>query len=111
MAIYRITCEAVSKACAQKNVSDIDLRLRCGEHQGRSWIVLRIGFRANAERVARIRWEELLPRVVLRTTSGLGRQAIEDRAATFEGQVRERMLRDSRRISVILYAPSTAGGV
>ena len=111
MAIYRITCEAVSEACSQKNVSDIDLRLRCGEHQGRCWIVLRIGFRANAEHVARIRWEELLPRVVLRTTSGLGRQAIEDRAATFEGQVRERMLGDSRRISVILYAPSTAGGV
>jgi glucose-6-phosphate-specific signal transduction histidine kinase len=110
LAVYRVVCEAVADACAGKNVTEIDVRLRCGERAGRWWIVARISLRADPVRLARVRWDELLPRIS-RIGSGRGFQSIEDRAATFEGLARERILPDGRRVSVLLLDPQTPGGV
>jgi len=110
LAVYRVVCEAVADACAGKNVTEIEIRLRCGEHASRWWVVVRISFRADPVRLARVRWDELLPRIT-RVGSGRGFHAIEDRAATFEGRARERTLPDGRRISVLLLDPETLSGV
>jgi len=100
----------VADACRGKNVTEIDIRLRCGEHVSRWWVVVRISLLADPVRLARVRWDELLPRIT-RLGSGRGFHAIEDRAATFEGRARERTLPDGRRISVLLLDPETHGGV
>ncbi|TAM62766.1 MAG: hypothetical protein EPN49_03320 [Rhodanobacter sp.] len=110
LAVYRVVCEAVADACAGKSVTEIDVRLRCGEHAGRWWVVVRISLRADPVRLARVRWDELLPRMT-RVGSGRGFHAIEDRAATFEGRARERTLPGGRRISVLLLDPETPGGI
>jgi len=110
LAIYRITCEAVADACIRRDISEISVVVRCGRHQDRYWVMTRIDCRTHPQQVEHVRWNELIPKVVLRTTSGLGRQAIEDRAATFEGRARERTLPDGRRISVFLLDPAIPGG-
>ena len=111
LAVYRVVCEAVADACRGKNVTEFDIRLRCGEHASRRWVVVRISLRADPVRLARVRWDELLPRIT-RVGSGRGFHAIEDRAATFEGRARERTLPDDvRRISVLLLDQGTPGGV
>lgn len=108
LAIYRIVCEAVANACIRRDISAVKVQVRCGRSQGRCWVALRIDCHTQPEQAGLVRWNELIPKVVLRTTSGLGRQAIEDRAATFEGRARERDLPDRRRISVILFDPVLA---
>ncbi|MHB1274076.1 MAG: MASE1 domain-containing protein [Rhodanobacter sp.] len=110
LAVYRVVCEAVVGACSGKNVTEVDIRLRCGEHAGRRWVVIRISFRVDPVRLARVRWDELLPRIT-RVGSGRGFRSIEDRAATFEGRARERTLPDGRRISVLLLDPEAPGSV
>jgi glucose-6-phosphate-specific signal transduction histidine kinase len=110
LAIYRITCEAVADACIRRDISAITVLVRCGRSQGRAWVMIRIDCHTQPHQAEQVRWNELIPKVVLRTTSGLGRQAIEDRAATFEGKARERALPDGRRISVILFDPILPGG-
>lgn len=110
LAIYRITCEAVADACIRRDISEIAVLVRCGRSQGRYWVMLRIDCHTHPQQAEQVRWNELIPKVVLRTTSGLGRQAIEDRAATFEGKARERALPNGRRISVILFDPVLSGG-
>jgi len=110
LAVYRVVCEAVADACAGKNVTEIDIRLRCGEHTSRRWVVVRISIRADPVRLAGVRWDELLPRIT-RVGSGRGFRSIEDRATTFEGRARERTLPDGRRVSVLLLDPQTPGGV
>jgi glucose-6-phosphate-specific signal transduction histidine kinase len=109
LAIYRITCEAVADACIRRDISAITVLVRCGRSQGRAWVMIRIDCHTQPQQAEQVRWNELIPKVVLRTTSGLGRQAIEDRAATFEGKARERAFPDGRRISVILFDPILPG--
>ncbi|MHA6203421.1 MASE1 domain-containing sensor histidine kinase [Dyella soli] len=109
LAIYRLICEAIADGCTRRDVSDIRVQIRCGERRGRKWGVVRISLRADSVRLADVRWDELLPRV-LRTATGLGWPAIEDRAATFEGKAREHLLSNGRRISVILFDPESPDG-
>jgi two-component system, NarL family, sensor histidine kinase FusK len=104
LTIYRVVCEAVADICAERSVSAISIHVRCGRGKGRQFAVLRIDAHAHPARLARIRWDELMPRV-LRSSSGLGLQAIRDRAATYEGLARDRVLHDGRRISAILLDP------
>lgn len=104
LAIYRLVCEAVADGCARKDISDIRVQIRCGNRGARKWGVVRINLRTDPERLAHVRWDELLPRV-LRTATGLGWPAIEDRAATFEGKAREHRISGGRCISVILFDP------
>jgi two-component system, NarL family, sensor histidine kinase FusK len=108
LAIYRLVCEAVADGCARRDISHIRVQVRCGRRGDRRWAVVRINLRSDAERLTSIRWDELLPRV-LRTATGLGWPAIEDRAATFEGRAREHLISGGRCISVILYDPESPG--
>lgn len=104
LAIYRLVCEAVADGCARRDISDIRVQVRCGHRSDRRWAVVRVNLRARAARLEHVRWDELLPRV-LRTATGLGWPAIEDRAATFEGRAREHSITNGRCISVLLYDP------
>lgn len=104
LAIYRLVCEAIADACVRKSVTEIGVRLRCGERHGRRWVVLRLIFRADPVRLRSVPWDELLPRV-MPASSGRGFYSIQDRAATFEGGARERALPSGRRISVLLLDP------
>ncbi|WP_130619079.1 MASE1 domain-containing sensor histidine kinase [Dyella amyloliquefaciens] len=104
LAIYRVVCEAVADGCTRRDISDIRVQVRCGHRNDRRWTVVRVNLRAHSGRLNNVRWDELLPRV-LRTATGLGWPAIEDRAATFEGRAREHLITRGRCISVLLYDP------
>lgn len=102
MAVYRLTCEAVSLACAKQNISRIHVRLRCGSFGGRRWVVLRVDSKVDFERLSKVRWDDLIPAL---GGSGLGMGALKDRAAIFEGKVRSRSSGEGNRLSVILFDP------
>jgi signal transduction histidine kinase len=109
LAIYRIVGEAIAYWCAHKDLSDFSLRLRCGENTlGRRWIVLRLTGRGHPMRVAQVHWDELLPRV-MRASSGLGLDAVRDRAATYEGRCREREFLGRRHLLVSMLDPVEPG--
>lgn len=110
LAIYRLVCEAVADGCSRRDVSDIRVQVRCGRRVDRHWCVVRINLRSRQERTAEVRWDDLLPRV-LRTATGLGWPAIEDRAATFEGRAREHRISSGRCISVLLFDSEHPGSV
>ena len=106
LSTYRLVCDAIAEACGKKSVTEIGVHLRCGEHHGRRWVVLRLAFKAGPTNLASVQWGQLLPQVIP-AGSGRGFQGIEDRAATFEGRARERALPDGRRISVLLLDPKS----
>jgi hypothetical protein len=109
LAIYRLVCEAVADGCSRRDVTDIRVQVRCGRRGDRRWSVIRINLRSEQGRLAQVRWDDLLPRV-LRTATGLGWPAIEDRASTFEGRAREHRISGGRCISVLLFDPEHPGG-
>lgn len=104
LALYRLIVDAVADACQKRNISDVRVRVRCGERQGRRWALVSLVFRAQVVRATEVRWDELVPRIV-RASSGLGWAAIQDRAATFEGTAREYLLTHGRRVSIVLLDP------
>lgn len=106
LSIYRLVCDAIAEACGKKNVTEIGVHLRCGEHHDRRWVVLRLAFKTRQTNLASVQWGQLLPQV-MPAGSGRGFLAIEDRAATFEGRARERALLEGRRISVLLVDPKS----
>ncbi len=108
LAIYRLVCDAIAEHCVKRTVNEIGIRLRCGEHQGRRWIVLKLSFRNDPEAIKRVRWDQLLPQV-LPAGSGRGFLSIQDRAATFEGKARQRTSPLENRISALLLDPVTSG--
>lgn len=110
LAIYRLVCEAVADGCTRRDVSDIRVQVRCGRRGQRLWSMVRINLRSRPERLHQVRWDDLLPRV-LRTATGLGWPAIEDRAATFEGRARENLISSGRCISVLLFDPEQPDSV
>lgn len=109
LAIYRLICEAIADGCTRRDISDIRVQVRCGHRGNRRWSVVRVNLRSRADGTIDVRWDELLPRV-LRTATGLGWPAIEDRAATFEGRAREHMISNGRCISVVLFDPENPSG-
>jgi two-component system, NarL family, sensor histidine kinase FusK len=104
MAIYRSTIEAIADVCAKRNTAELTVQVRSGHRHGRQWALTTLTFRGHPISAKHVRWEELLP-VLLSSTSGLGWQAVQDRALTFEGHARERMITDGRRISILLLVP------
>lgn len=107
LAVYRIVAEAIADACGKRDVSDILVKVRCSagaRGRGRPWMVVLVETRRHAVRIQNVDWDALLP-CVRTYGSGLGIKAIEDRAATFEGKVRERMQRQGRRLVVSLSQP------
>lgn len=110
LVIYRLVVEVVADACARRNLSEVVVRVRCGEKAGRRWALVSMIFRDQAEASSNVRWDELLPRV-MRSTSGMGWSGIRDRAMTFEGDAREHSLANGRRVSLLLLDPITISGV
>jgi len=103
LAAYRLICDAVTNACTEQNVSEVLVKVRCGTHRPLRMAVL-VQTVGDAERLAHIGWERLLPRLRL-LSSGLGLRAIEDRAATYQGSMRERPLPHGRRLMISLQHP------
>ncbi|GLQ47619.1 sensor histidine kinase [Dyella lipolytica] len=101
LALYRMVCEALADGCGKRDVSDVCVRIRGGDVNGRRWVAVSVVFRANLVRLPHVRWDDLMPRL-MRATTGAGIKALKDRAAIFEGYARERMLPDGRRISWIM---------
>lgn len=104
LTIYRIVWEAVAEACSKKDISDIRVRIRGVNAAGRQAVIVSVRFHTHAARLAEIRWDDLLPRIA-RSTSGLGLQAIRDRAELFGGRAHTRALSQGWRISVVLFDP------
>lgn len=103
VAAYRLICDAVGDACATQNVSEVLVKVRCGAHHPWRMTVL-VQTVGDPERLAHIGWDRLLPSLRL-LSSGLGRSAIEDRAATYQGALRERQLPQGRRLLISLQHP------
>jgi glucose-6-phosphate-specific signal transduction histidine kinase len=101
LSLYRMICEAIAEGCRDRAVSDVCVRIRAGDVDGRRWVAVSIVFQANPARMSFVRWDDLLPRL-MRTVSGMGLKAIKDRAATFEGYARERSASGRRRISWLM---------
>ena len=108
MTVYRIVCEAVADVCAKRDVSDIQVQIRCMESYGRRSVMLRICLREDPVRLAHVNWDELNA-YVARTTSGQGLRAIRDRAALFEGKAKVHTRSQCRYISALLLDPITGG--
>ncbi|WP_158543193.1 MASE1 domain-containing protein [Dyella psychrodurans] len=110
-ALYRIVGEIIAARCATESFSDFHVRVRCGRgraHGGRLWAVVQVDARRHPVRAHHVRFDDLNPRL-RQAVSGVGPQAISDRAATFEGWVRERPIREGVRISALLINPGTPG--
>lgn len=104
LAVYRVVCEAITEACLTRQPADILVKIRCGKRP-RGWMVVMIRTRRHPVRTAQVTWDSLLQRLRMSAT-GLGRKAIEDRAATYDGQVRERVWPNGRRMIVSLQEPN-----
>jgi glucose-6-phosphate-specific signal transduction histidine kinase len=102
IAIYRLACECIVLICSKRKASDIRLRIRGGLYKGRRWVVLSVESRADEERAAMARWEDLMVRLA---SSGMGFDAIQHRAQAFEGRARRRNLQSGERVSLILHDP------
>jgi glucose-6-phosphate-specific signal transduction histidine kinase len=100
IALYRLACEAVTLACSKRDISRINLQLRCGSFGGRRWAVLCVDTEVDYAQLGKVRWDELSPAF---GSSGLGLGAIKDRATIFGGRARKRPLVHGHRISAILY--------
>ena len=105
LALYRAIVDAIADAATRKNCTGIDIRIKCGERAGRLWALVSMSFAVTNETVTAVPWEELLPRLT-RASSGLGWQAIADRAATFEGSAHEHQFAARRRITLRLLDPA-----
>lgn len=103
LAVYRVVCEAILEACLTHEPSDVLVKVRCGV-RGRAWVVVMIDVRWDLARSPHVDWMILRQRLRISAT-GLGLKAIEDRAATFNGQVRGRAIRDGRRLLVTFLEP------
>lgn len=103
LAAYRLICDAVNDACGARNVSEILIKVRCSVHEPQRMTVL-VQTVGDPQRTAHIAWDRLFPSLRL-LSSGLGRRAIEDRAATYQGSIRERTLPQGRRLLISLRHP------
>jgi len=107
LVVYRVVCEAISEACLTHEPSDLLVKVRCGT-KGRAWAVVMIDFRWNPARSLHVDWVTLRQRLRISTT-GLGREAIADRAATYGGRLRERIMLDGKRVVVSFLEPNHPG--
>jgi two-component system, NarL family, sensor histidine kinase FusK len=108
VAVYRSVNEVIADVCVKRNTSDILVQVRCGDRHGRRWAVASVSVSAHPVRVKHIEWDLMLQKVI-RPTSGLGWQAVLDRAATFGGRARERMTLRGRRITMSFLEPQKSG--
>jgi two-component system, NarL family, sensor histidine kinase FusK len=109
MTIYRVIWEAVADACLKKNVSHVRVRVRGVERHSRSGVVVAIYFQTSYPEAQLVQWNELLAQLI-RASSGLGLQAIQDRAAVFEGYAKTRAFSGGQFVGVYMLDPKESGG-
>ena len=102
LAIHRLVCEGVSYLCTTHSIGDLTVHLRSGRHAGRRWAVVRIDALFSTDSDLRVRGSFMLHRLA---ASGLGLDAIKDRAALHEGRVRVRATEHGECISVLVHEP------
>lgn len=100
LAIHRLVCEGVSYLCTTHSIGDLTVHLRSGRHAGRRWAVVRIDALFSTDPDLRVRGSFMLHRLA---ASGLGLDAIKDRAALHEGKVRVRATEHGECISVLVH--------
>jgi two-component system, NarL family, sensor histidine kinase FusK len=109
MTIYRVIWEAVADACLKRDISGVRVRVRGIEGRVRRGVVVTIYGHADAVNATHAHREEMLSNVV-RASSGLGLQAIKDRAAIFEGRVATRVLSAGFCMRIAMLDPLEPGG-
>lgn len=100
LTLHRLVSEGITHLCSVHSVGDLTVHLRSGKHAGRRWAVVRIDALFSADPGLRVRGGPLLHRLA---ASGLGIDAIRDRAALYEGTVKVRVSSHGECISVMLY--------
>jgi len=100
LALHRLVSEGITYLCSAHNVGDLTVHLRSGKHAGRRWAVVRIDALFSANPGLRVRGGPLLHRLA---ATGLGIEAIRDRAALYEGTVKVHVSAHGECISVIVY--------
>jgi signal transduction histidine kinase len=100
LALHRLVCEVVTHLCAAHNVGDLTVHLRSGQHAGRRWAVVRIDALFSADSGLRVRGGPLLHRLA---ATGLGMDAIRDRAALYEGTIKVHTTAHGECISMMVY--------
>ncbi|HEX7815931.1 MASE1 domain-containing protein [Dyella sp.] len=98
--VHRLVCEVISEQCNNFSVTDMAVRIRSGQVMGRRWVVVRVDARHSSQEDLRIMGSHLLSRLAV---TGLDVEAIRDRAALYEGNVRYRRLGDGERVSIMLH--------
>jgi two-component system, NarL family, sensor histidine kinase FusK len=109
MTIYRVIWEAVTDGCLKKDVSHVRVRVRGVEKHSRYGVVVAIYFQVNQAGAELVRWDDMLPGLI-RASTGLGLQAIQDRAAVFEGYAKTRTFSAGRFIGIYMLDLMEAGG-
>jgi glucose-6-phosphate-specific signal transduction histidine kinase len=100
LALHRLICEVVTHLCAIHSVGDLTVHLRSGQHAGRRWAVVRIDALFSADSGLRVRGGPLLHRLA---ATGLGMDAIRDRAALYEGTIKVHATAHGECISMMVY--------
>jgi glucose-6-phosphate-specific signal transduction histidine kinase len=100
LALHRLICEVVTHLCAAHSVGDLTVHLRSGQHAGRHWAVVRIDALFSADSGLRVRGGPLLHRLA---ATGLGMDAIRDRAALYEGTIKVHTTAHGECISMMVY--------
>jgi two-component system, NarL family, sensor histidine kinase FusK len=109
MTIYRIIWEVVTEGCLKRDVRQVRVRVRGVEKGPRRAVVVVVYFRTSDVEGNDVQWDQLLPNLV-RSSSGLGLQAVQDRAAIFEGYTKTRSHSFGRLVTVYMLDPSASGG-
>lgn len=100
LALHRMVSEAISRVCSAHSVGDLTIHLRSGGHAGRRWAVVRIDALFSEDPGLRVYGGPLQHRL---TASGLGMDAIRDRAALHGGKVKLRATAHGECVSVMVY--------
>lgn len=100
LALHRLVCEVVTHLCATHSVGDLTVHLRSGQYAGRRWAVVRIDALFSADSGLRVRGGPLLHRLA---ATGLGMDAIRDRAALYEGTIKVHTTANGECISMMVY--------
>ncbi|MEO8999766.1 MAG: MASE1 domain-containing protein [Rhodanobacter sp.] len=100
LAIHRLVCEGITHLCAAHSVGDLTVQLRSGQHAGRRWVVVRIDALFSEDTGLQVRGGPLLHRLA---ATGLGIDAIKDRAALYEGTIKVHTTAHGECISMMVY--------
>ncbi|TPG46193.1 hypothetical protein EAH75_16400 [Rhodanobacter glycinis] len=100
LALHRLACEGIAHLCGAHSVSDLTVHLRSGQHAGRRWVVVRIDALFSEDPGLRVHGGPLLHRLA---ATGLGLDAIKDRAELYDGTVKVRTTAHGKCISMMVY--------